>query len=187
MNLEKEGVRVLGVAESYRGESSVLAGLVMRGDLRIDGAAFTEITVGGTDATDGVLDLWDALNRDDVHAVLLSGCVIAWFNVVDLERVRDETGIPVVCVTYEESDGLEDDISRHFDGEDADKRLELYRGLGGRTAVELDTGYEAYVRAAGLDEEEASRLVNRFTVDGRRPEPLRVARIAAHGALPLLR
>lgn len=186
MTLDKEGIRVLGVAESYRGETSVLAGLVMRGDLRIDGAAFSEVTVGGLDATRGVLEIWKTLDRSDVHALLLSGCVIAWFNVIDLEEVREETGAPVVCVTYEESEGLEDDIRRHFDGEEAERRLEAYRGLGERSAVELDTGYEAYVRAVGVDLDETKRLLDGFTVDGRRPEPLRVAGLAARGALDLV-
>jgi len=184
--LNKEGIRVLGVGESYRGESSVLAGLVMRGDLRIDGAAFAEIEVGGLDATSGVLDVWDALDRSDVHAVLLSGCVIAWFNVVDLWEVHRESGVPVICVTYEESDGLEDDVRRHFEGEEVEKRLDAYRGLGERSAVDLGTGYEAYVRSVGLDLGDAERLLERFTVEGRRPEPLRVARLAARGVLDLL-
>lgn len=186
MTLEKAGIRVLGVAESYRGDSSVLAGVVMRGDLRLDGAAFASIEVGGTDATDGVLRLWDSLDRSDVHVVLLSGCVIAWFNVVDLERVHREAGVPVVCVTYEESNGLGDDIRRHFDGEEAERRIEAYRKLGSRERVELGTGYEAFVRPVGISVEEVRRLLDRFTLDGRRPEPLRVARIAARGALEMV-
>lgn len=186
MNLGKEGIRVLGVAESFRGESSVLAGLVMRGDLRLDGAAFSSATVGGDDATRGVLEVWDALDRSDVHAVLLSGCVISWFNVVDLEEVRERTGVPVVCVTYEESEGLRSDIERHFSGEALERKLAAYEGLGGRTRISLDTGYDVHVRALGLDEGETRRLLNRFTEEGRRPEPLRVARIAARGALGLI-
>lgn len=186
MTLDKEGIRVLGVAESYRAEKSVLSGIVMRGDLRIDGAAFTTVTVGGFDATDGVIDLWKSLDRSDVHLVLLNGCVISWFNVVDLERVRLETGVPVVCVTYEESRGLEEDIRRHFTGEEAERKTEMYHRLGGRTRLALDTGYGVFVRCIGIDEDETLNVLNRFTLEGGKPEPLKVAGVVARATLSVV-
>ena len=53
MHSGKPGLRVLGIAESYRGRHdegavSRLAGVVMRRDLRIDGFGTDEATVGGT-------------------------------------------------------------------------------------------------------------------------------------------
>ena len=88
MRLEKPGLRVLGIAESYRGRHdegvrSRLVGIVMRRDLRIDGFAVEEATVGGSDATDSVLRLVRSLGRDDIS--LASGSVIAWFNVIERE------------------------------------------------------------------------------------------------------
>ena len=131
MHLQKKGLRALGIAESYAGRiSSTLAGVVMRKDLRIDGFVFGKVTVGGMDATDVILGMIRELDRKDINVVLLSGCVIAWFNIIDPERIADETGIPVICVTYEESDGLIDDIRHHFPGDDA--RIAAYRKLGER-------------------------------------------------------
>ena len=49
LTLEKKGVRVLGVAESFRknlSDKAILAGIVMRGDMIIDGIVFGECTVG---------------------------------------------------------------------------------------------------------------------------------------------
>ncbi|MEM4765961.1 MAG: DUF99 family protein, partial [Nitrososphaerota archaeon] len=62
--LQKKGVRALGVAESFRkgiGGRAVLAGVVMRGDFVIDGVVFGECTVGGMDATDGILEMYRSL------------------------------------------------------------------------------------------------------------------------------
>ncbi|MCA9450353.1 MAG: DUF99 family protein, partial [Candidatus Omnitrophica bacterium] len=48
MHIAKKGLRTLGIAESFSGSpESVLAGVVMRKDLRIDGFRFTTATVGG--------------------------------------------------------------------------------------------------------------------------------------------
>lgn len=181
MHLEKPGIRILGIAESYRKrESSLLCGIVMRRDLVIDGCAFSQATIGGKDATDAVLDIWNALGRDDINAILLSGCIISWFNIVDPDQIRERTGIPVIGVSYEESDGLQDDIRHHFP-EDED-RLNCYLKLGKRISYPLSTGKTIYLRAWGTDHASAGRLCNILTHQGHVPEPVRVARLVARGA-----
>jgi endonuclease V-like protein UPF0215 family len=184
MHPGKPGLRVLGIAESYRGRHdeearSRLAGVVMRRDRRIDGFGCAWATVGGDDATGAVLRLVRAVARDDLNLVMLSGSVIAWFNVVDARVVAHETGLPVIVVTYEPSPGLEDAIRRHFP--DDPGRLERYRSLGERVPVLLSTGATAFIRPFGIDEDDAARVVDAFTCDGRVPEPLRVARLIARG------
>lgn len=178
MHLPKKGLRALGIAESYTGRAnSTLAGIVMRKDLRIDGFCFGNVTVGGTDATDTILGMVNGLQRRDLNVILLSGCVIAWFNVIDPGRIARETGFPVICVTYEASEGLADDITSHFPQDFA--RLDAYRNLGERTPVSLHTGRTIYIRAWNLSTDDAARFCNDFTLEGGIPEPLRVARICA--------
>ncbi|QSZ66099.1 DUF99 family protein [Methanofollis aquaemaris] len=182
MHLAKKGLRALGIAESFRGrERSTLAGVVMRRDGIIDGFGFGEVAVGGTDATDAVIALFADLEREDVNLIMLSGCVIAWYNIIDPEQVWRETGVPVVVVTYEDSEGLEEEIRAHFPGDE--ERLEAYRRLGARTARTLRTGHTIYLRAAGIDVHEAGALVDVFTLEGKVPEPLRTARLAARAAM----
>ena len=94
MHIPKKGLRAFGIAESYSGRTPFyLAGVVMRKDLRIDGFAFGNVTVGGMDATDSILGMVRVLDRRDINVIMLSGCVIAWFNVVDPARISHETGI----------------------------------------------------------------------------------------------
>ncbi|MEM0497956.1 MAG: DUF99 family protein [Methanothrix sp.] len=183
IRVSKPGIRVLGIAESFvRSDPvSTLAGIVMRGDLRIDGVALAEITVGGMDATEGVLSIYRKLNRDDINILMLSGNVISWFNIIDPERVHRETRLPVISVTYEESEGLERYLEEYFPG-DAD-RIRRYRALGERSAIRLKTGYDLFVRAHGLSLKEARAVLNRFTLEGRIPEPVRVARLIARAAM----
>ncbi|SDF44763.1 endonuclease dU [Halorientalis regularis] len=177
----KRGVRALGVAESFREDWSTLAGVVTRASSVVDGFAFTTCTVGGTDATDAICALFDDLGRDDVQYVLVAGIAPAWFNVVDLHRVADHTDRPVLSVTYEESNGLESALREQFDGDALDRRLATYRDQPDRQRVCVadDT---VFVRAVGLDDDAAAAVVDGFTPEGGRPEPLRVARLAARGA-----
>ncbi|MDO8872721.1 MAG: DUF99 family protein [Methanoregula sp.] len=178
MHIPKKGLRAFGIAESSSGRTcSVLTGVVMRKDLRIDGFSFGNVTVGGMDATGSMLSMVRELDRRDINVIMLSGCVIAWFNVVDPARISLETGIPVICVSYEDSEGLEADIRHHFPEDE--ERVIAYRRLGERIPVTLHTHQTIFLRASGLSQTDAMKLCNDFTLEGKIPEPLRVARLCS--------
>ncbi len=179
----KPGARALGIAESFRRdrEYSTLAGVVVRASRVTDGFSFGTCTVGGTDATERIVALYDRLDREDVRYVVVAGIAIAWYNVVDLHAVHRAVDRPVLSVTFEESGGLEAPIRDAFEGEACRRRLEIYRAQPSRFGVDLD-GERAFVRAVGIDPGEARDVVRAFTPEGGRPEPVRVARLAARAA-----
>jgi len=181
LHIDKKGVRVLGVSESFikgKGRKSVLAGVVMRSDLVIDGFSFSTTTVGGLDATDAVLELYWKLERGDINFIFLNGCVISWFNIISLKKVHAETSLPLVCITYEESEGLEKYLTEYF-GTQAQERIDRYRENGEREELELHTGKRVFARYFGLEKKEALRILNKFTLQGAIPDPLRIARLLA--------
>lgn len=185
----KKGIRAFGVAESYRGEGgdSYVAGAVVRADSVVEGFRFTTVTVGGTDATDRIVELYDDLDREDVRFVLVSGIAPAWYNIVDIGAVSDATGVPVVSVTYEEGgeDGLESALEDEFEGKARDERFALYDALPPRRSLSVG-GNDIYVRSVGVSDDRADGWVRGFTRSDEgsvRPEPVRVARLAARGLL----
>jgi hypothetical protein len=181
-DLSKKGIRALGIAESFRigKEKSILAGVVQRGDLQIDGVGIASVTVGGMDATDAVIRLFEGMKREDINVIILSGCIISLFNIIDMDRVFEEISIPIICVTYKESDGLEGHIMR-FD--DRENRMRVYKKLGQRVPIKLHTGHEVFVRFNGMSERDATNLLNRFTTHGKLPEPIRISKIIASTVL----
>jgi endonuclease V-like protein UPF0215 family len=184
LHLNKPGIRALGVAESFRQgqKSSVLAGVVMRSDYIIDGVAYGRTLVGGDDATDSIASLHRRLARNDINLIMVSGAILSLYNIVDADRLSQKTGLPVVCLTYKETAGIEDSIRLHFPG-GAEEKLRAYRNLGGRTRILLRTGKRVFVRTAGLEREEAKRVLDAFTLQGSIPEPVRVAKLLARAAL----
>lgn len=176
------GGRVLGIAESHSsGSQSTIAGAVLRLDRALDGLAFSTISHGGSDSTARIAALFERLGREDVQALLLAGVAPAWFNLVDLVALAERVGCPVVAVSFEASAGLEPALREQFSGGALDERLAVYRRLPERRRVEVND--EAlFVRSVGCDETTATDLVRRHTPEGGRPEPLRVARLAARAA-----
>ncbi len=177
----KSGVRALGIAESF-GRSdhdrSTVAGAIVRRDRVVDGMGYAACTVGGTDATAAVCSLVDDLARPDVRYVLLGAIAPAWYNLVDLSRVHDVADRPVLAVTFEASAGLEAALESEFSGAPLETRLSTYRSLPDRHTVSVNDE-TVYVRCVGCEVEEAQEIVRAFTPTGGRPEPLRVARLAA--------
>lgn len=192
----KPGARAVGIAESYgvptgtqqsehrkppNPSQSSVAAAVVRADRAVDGLQFGTWTVGGTDATDVAVTVVDELDREDVQYLLVSGIAPAWFNVLDLPTVADSTGLPVLSVSFEASPGLESALAREFSGADLDVRLSTYRQQPPRKRVDVNDE-AVFVRAVGVDEQRAREVVHAFTPEGGRPEPIRVARLAARAA-----
>ena len=179
----KPGARALGIAESFADgdDRSVLCGAVVRADRTTDGFVFGSCAVGGTDATDAVESLFFDLGREDVQHLLLSGVAPAWFNVVDCHALAAAVDRPVIAVSFESSSGLEPALREQFGGDALDRRLRTYRAQPPRHRCSVDDD-DVYVRAVGVDDETADTVVRGHVHDGGRPEPLRVARLAARAA-----
>lgn len=177
----KSGVRALGVAESYHRDTSTLAGVVTHASRVADGFVFGTCTVGGTDVTESVIDLVERLDREDVRYVLVSGIALAWYNVLDMHRLHDAISRPVISVTFEESDGLLESLEAEFSGDALSRRREVYRNQPTRRELAVNDE-SVFVRHVGIDGDDAHEVVDAFTPEGGRPEPLRVARLAARAA-----
>jgi len=190
--------RTLGIAFSDGDRTSHVAGAVLRADGTLDGLGFETCTVGGTDATDAVIALFDRLGRADVRHVAVAGIAPAWFNLLDLRRLHEAVDRPAYAVSYESSPGLEPALREAFDGEALADRLDIYRDVPPRVRVDRasadsdedgsetseprvpDSRAPLFVRAAGIDTGEAAEAVRGQVREGfRRPEPLRVAALAA--------
>ena len=186
LHLNKQGMRVLGVAESFKQgeEVSLLAGVVMRGDLVVDGFAFGRTSVGGDDATRSIVSLYRRLKRNDVNVIMVSGAILSFYNIIDIEGLSHRTGLPVICLTYRETSGIEDSIRRHF-LKGAERKLAAYGRLGGRKRIRLKSGSVVFARTSGLEDAESKSVIDLFTLQGSIPEPVRVARLLARAAAPI--
>ena len=184
LHLEKKGIRGLAIAESFSQNSkkSILSGIVMSTDLVIDGFVFGHSTVGGDDATDAILEMYEKLDRQDISFLLISGIVISLYNIIDMKKISEKIGLPVIGVTYEESSGIEDAIKHHFP-ESYKSKLTEYSKLEPRKKITLHTSYNLYVRNEGCTVLEAKQLLDKITLQGSIPEPLKITQLLANTLL----
>lgn len=182
LHLEKKGIRVLGIAESFRKnqEYSTLAGVVMRSDLVIDGFARAKLRVSGSDATKSTVDVFTRMKRNDINAIMISGSVLSVYNVLDIDEIFRELRVPVVALSFKKSKSdLARNIRALFSSKESKEKIGLLEKLGSPTKMRLETDYDVFVRMAGITDSVANKLLNKFTLQGSVPEPIRVARLLA--------
>jgi endonuclease V-like protein UPF0215 family len=153
----------------------------MRSDLIVDGLAIGKTSVGGDDATAAIASLFRRLGRNDVNMIIVSGAILSLYNIIDVDELSRRTKLPVICLTYKETAGIEGSIARHFP-DAPERKLNAYRKLGRRKGVKLHTGHRVYVRLAGMELSDAKRILDAFTLQGSIPEPLRVAKLLARAS-----
>ena len=180
LHLEKKGLRGLAIAESFRQNTpkSILSGVVMRRDFLIDGFVFGSATLEGNDATQTILKMYDELNRPDISYVLISGLIISMYNIINIHLLSEKFQIPVIGVSYADSEGLESAIKHHFPN-DYESKISEYKKLGNREKITLHNSSEVYVRKEGCTISEVKHLLDDLTIHGAIPEPIRVSQLLA--------
>jgi uncharacterized protein len=178
-HIEKKGIRIFGVSESFAGSDlrSVLAGVVMRRDFIIDGLIFGKTTVRGNDSTEIIVSMFRRMKRNDINCILLGGTIISILNIVDGQELYDTIKIPVIAVSSRETTGLRENNLRAF--EDGNIKCKLYNALKAGEQFTLRTGKSINFRNWGISSRDVSVLLNDLTLQGARPEPIKVASLAA--------
>ncbi len=134
------------------------------------------VVVDGSDATEKALSM---CMEGGAGLVLLDNVIYAGFNYVDIARLLEECGAPVVVVVKHKLNpaAIHDALKKHFP--DWKKRWAAISGpVTGNVEVETRKG-PLRIYAAGIDTATAVRILSRLQVYSRIPEPLRIADMAA--------
>jgi endonuclease V-like protein UPF0215 family len=184
----KEDVRVMAVDDGpfeFGDEASLVVGLVVRGKGYLEAAYSTTVSVDAMDATEQVAQLVnDSSQAPQLKAVLLDGLTLAGFNVVDIEALHKETGVPVLTVVDKVPDhrAIHEALEGRFP--DWEERFRLISAPETHR-VALPDGGALTCHIAGMGPEEAREIIRVTTLRGHLPEALRMADTVASG-LPRL-
>lgn len=160
-------------ARAHRGDVTVVGAVFA--SRRLDGVLTTKVRRDGANATERIARMITGSRfAPSLHAILLQGIALAGFNVVDIGALAERTGLPVLVV------------ARHAPDSAAIRRALTSRVPGGaqkwrlieRAGPMLPLG-PIWVQTSGLTLARASEVVERFTVHGHLPEPIRAAHLIA--------
>lgn len=145
--------------------------------LRLEGVVSSAVRRDGANATTRVAELlassvWAAQTR----LLMLQGIALAGFNVVDLDALHERLGIPVLVVARRMPDLVAIERALRTNVRGGARKWRLIERAGRMEAVA-----GLVVQRRGLTLAEAASAIERLAVNGRIPEPLRVAHLVAGG------
>jgi endonuclease V-like protein UPF0215 family len=178
----KPEIRILGFddgAHTPRSKTMVpVVGVIFRGGNFLDGALKTEVMVDGTDATDNLVKLINSTrHKQQLKVIMLDGITLGGFNIVDINRLHKETGLPVIVINRRHPN-LEEVKNALMNFSDFDQRWEIVCGAGKIKSHKLKDSTVFY-QSVGLSDEDAVGIIDLSTTRSHIPEPLRVAHILA--------
>ncbi|EQD75282.1 protein containing DUF99, partial [mine drainage metagenome] len=180
--LGKPHFHVIGIDDGAfrRGDRwAPVAAVLLAVPARVEAVRVGRVPIDGTGAARRLGDLIRELpGHESARAVLLDGAVVGGFNVVDLDALRHDTGLPVVAVTARRPDfaAIRHALRTWFP-RDATRR---FRALSAHRLYALPGPSGAvFVAAVGCTRFDAAALVRRATVEGHVPEPIRLAHLVA--------
>jgi len=184
MRIKKE-IRILGIDDSNftREDRDVLVvGALLRGGYWIDGVLSTHVQRDGLDATEKIINMILKTRYKDLRAIMLKGVTIAGFNLIDIEKLNQDTGLPVVVVMRKMPDI--DSIEKALTNLDyLEKRVEIIRKAGEIYKGTVQEKSDIFFQFKGIEEGDARELIRISSMHSNIPEPLRVAHIIATGVV----
>jgi hypothetical protein len=185
----KPEIRVLGVDDGiftpHVKGSALIVGVVFRGGSWLDGIMSTRAEVDGFDATDKIATMVNSSpHRKQLRVIMLDGVTFAGFNVVDIKRLASETQLPVIAVTRDEPN-FEDIYKALKNLPRSEERWKAVQNAGKIVRVYTRNKKErVFIETAGINAEDAEKIVKLTSTRSSVPEPLRVAHLIASGISP---
>jgi uncharacterized protein len=181
----KREIRILGIDDSaLLSEKIMIVGTIFRGGDWMDGVLRSDITKDGIDATDVICNM---ITRSkyygQIRAVMLDGITYAGFNVVDINKIYRQTGIPVIVVLRSKPDfeKIKSALKYFPDGEERwaiiEKAGEIKKIAGNKDKSPI------YIQKAGISLESVTKIIRLTSIRSNIPEPLRVAHLIATGII----
>jgi endonuclease V-like protein UPF0215 family len=181
----KPEIRVLGIDDGHYGpedDRTLVVGVVMRGGQWIDGVMSTEVTVDGLDVTDRIAEMVNrSKHRPQLRVILTDGITFAGFNVLDIKKLHEETGLPVISVIKRRPD-VASVVSALSNLDRTEERRKIVLRAGPVHSVKTRRDEPpVYFQCAGVEPDVAKVVLKRTATRHRLPEPIRVAHFIATG------
>ena len=173
--------RVLGIDDApfrFSDESTAVVCAVVRLPQYLEGVMVGSVAVDGTDANDVILRiLRGSRYAEGLSLIFIDGVALGGFNVVDIDLLNRELGIPVVTVTRDEPDIPAMVLALQKKFADWERRAEI---VSRNSLQRVSTGHKPiFITSAGLPASELREAIELSTVRGVLPEPIRIAHLIA--------
>ena len=104
------------------------------------------------------------------------------YNVVDLDFLNQSFNLPIISVSLKPPKNLENNFKKRYPDSWKNK-LKTYTKNGISQKVNIKTEYSAYIQFSGISLFDTKKILDKFTLQGSIPEPLRLAKLFARAKI----
>jgi hypothetical protein len=156
----KKGVRILAIDDSSfsnEDKQALIVGVVGRND-EIEGVLSFRIDIDGEDATEKIIHKVNVSRfRDQIKLIAIHGIMLAGLNTIDIIKVHDVLGMPVLALVRKKPHGGELENAIKAAGvTDVKNRLSILRKINDTVKIGRIGGF--YAQYVGIEKEEISNL-----------------------------
>lgn len=154
-----------------------VVGTVFAG-MRMDGVLVGKVTPDGDDAADEIVRMVSTSPfASQLQLIMVQGVTLGGFNVVDLFAVNERLGVAALAVCRREPDRQAVKAALDKRIPNAADKWRIIERLG-----PMEPAGKVFVQRVGVTLAEATAVIERLSMHGAMPEPLRVSHLIA-GAL----
>ncbi|MBN1801465.1 MAG: DUF99 family protein [Candidatus Lokiarchaeota archaeon] len=169
--------------EGFDSKTTHLIGVVCQGT-RMVGVSIGKIDIDGTNSTDVLVSLV-RLKENHVQYVITDTITFGGFNIMDIQRVYQETKKPVIAVVDRSVDlnSVKQALVKKFPDSYREK-LKLIISAGNLYQHEITTAggnSTIFFHAIGIDIDRVRALLNKISIDSKQPECTRMAHLIGGG------
>jgi hypothetical protein len=179
----KPEIRILGIDDSpienkKRGEEVGCIGTIYRGGNFLDGLISFKIKKDGKDSSEKIIrNVNKTKHYEQLQYIIIDGITLAGFNVVDINRIYEETKLPVIVVIRKKPDLKK--FLKALDKVNPESK-EIIKKTGSVKEVKINQK-NLYLQLAGISIEEAKKILLITCIHSNIPEPIRVSHLIASG------
>lgn len=148
----------------------------------MDGVLRAHIDVDGTDATQRIIEMVNkSRHKGQLRVIMVDGVTFAGFNVIDIQEIFEQTGLPVIVVSRKLPDFPK--VKKALKNlPDWRERWRMLRTAGKIYQVRSKPkAAPICMQVAGIKRADAEQIVKLTSTRSLVPEPLRVAHLIATG------
>ena len=184
----KPEIRILGVDDApfvpHSREKVMVIGTLFRAGNWLDGVLRTYITVDGNDATTALITMVKGSRHlEQLGVIMLDGVTLGGFNVVNIQDIFQETGVPVIVIMrkYPDLPRIKKAL-KNFP--DCEERWNHILGAGEIYRVDRTSNNDSiYMQLCGISLKDARDIVKLSATRSAIPEPIRAAHLIAAGVI----
>ncbi|MHA1143990.1 MAG: endonuclease dU [Candidatus Helarchaeota archaeon] len=180
----KKEIKILGIDDApFKLKSSGrthVFGVVYRGASFLEGVIHTTVEIDGIDSTDQIVEMiLSSPHHQQLKLIMIDGLTVGGFNVIDVNDLFKRVNRPViVIIEHHPNFNSIKKALRHFS--DGNERWQLIQKLVSLHELQIIKDLNPiYFQPIGISVNDAILAIKSCTVNGRIPEPLRVAHLIA--------